>query len=72
MNMFELVPMVVVGMGLVAGVSLAIYSALPSAVLNLTASHGRYSGLGTADEPIDATPGNRPVAHVGSLQGHSA
>ena len=72
MNMFELASMVVVGMGLVAGVSLAIYSALPSAILNLTASHGRYSGLGTVDESIDVTSGTRPVAHVGSLQGHSA
>jgi len=72
MSMFVLIAMVSVGMGLVAGITLAIYGALPHTALQAAAEHGRYAGLGTPDDLVNDTPGNRPIAHAGSLQGQSA
>jgi hypothetical protein len=71
MSMFLLIAMAGVGMALVAGISFAIYAVLPVAAVE-AAEHGRYSGLGAQDDFVNQTPGNRPVAHAGELQGQTA
>jgi hypothetical protein len=72
MSIGETVVFALLGMAVIAGTSLSIYSMLPRAVLDLASEHGRYIGLGTRDRVIDNTSGNTPVANVGSLQGQSA
>jgi hypothetical protein len=71
MSMLLLIAMAGVGMGLVAAISLTIYAVLPHTALK-AAEHGRYAGLGTRDDFVNHTPGNRPIAQAGSLQGQSA
>ena len=68
----ELVMIALVGTTLFIGLSAAIYSALPTAVLEYATRHGRYVGLGKPDRLDDSTAGNAPISAVPVLQGQSA
>jgi hypothetical protein len=72
MQTYELVMIAVIGTTLFAGLSAALYSALPSAVLRYASRHGRYVGLGNPDRLDDSAAGNTPVTVVAGLQGQSA
>jgi hypothetical protein len=61
----------VLGVGLAAlAVPLALYALMPQKLLNLASDHGRYTGLGTAEQTSDVA-GNTPAVVIGSLQGHA-
>jgi hypothetical protein len=71
MNSGEMIGIALLGMAVIAGISLSIYASMPRAVMSFAAEHGRYKGLGNRDE-VNHTSGNTPVAGLGSLQGQSA
>jgi hypothetical protein len=61
----------VVGAALAAvAAPLAAYALMPRKLLNLASEHGRYAGLGTAEQTSGAAE-NAPAVVVGSLQGHA-
>jgi hypothetical protein len=47
METIGLVIFTVLGMALIAGLSVALYAALPKSALDFTSRHGRYAALGT-------------------------
>jgi hypothetical protein len=49
---------------------LAAYALMPKKLLNLASEHGRYAGLGTAEQTSGAAE-NAPAGVLGSLQGHA-
>ena len=56
MEVFGLVVLTLIGMALVAGVSVTLYAALPQSLLECAELHGRFRGL-QRDVPLpDATP----------------
>ena len=56
MQVFGLMVLTLIGMALVAGVSVALYAALPQSLLECAELHGRFRGL-QRDVPLpDATP----------------
>ena len=56
MEFFGLIVLTLIGMGLVAGVSVTLYAALPRSFLECAELHGRFRGL-QRDAPLpDATP----------------
>jgi hypothetical protein len=57
---------------LFVGLSVALYSALPVALLNYASRHGRYVGLGKPDRLDDSAAGNSPIIAMAALQGQSA
>lgn len=57
MQVFGLMVFTLIGMALVAGVSVALYAALPQSLLECAELHGRFRGLQRDDVPLpDATP----------------
>lgn len=71
MSMLVIAFMVVIGVGLAAGVSFALYAALPNDMLDLASHHGRYAGLGTS-ATIDGAAGATPIGTPTHLQGQTA
>jgi hypothetical protein len=71
MSTIGLIMLAIIGTTLVAGLSIAMYAALPEAMLDAATRHGRYVGLGTR-EVLDDTAGNAPISDTPSLQGQSA
>jgi hypothetical protein len=63
---------VMIAVTLFVGLSIALYSALPAALLNHASRHGRYAGLGKPDRPDDSAAGNAPIAAMATLQGQLA
>ena len=72
MQTYELVMIALIGTTVIVGLSAALYSALPAAVLEYASRHGRYLGLGMPRRLHDSTAGNKPVTAVAGLQGQSA
>jgi hypothetical protein len=72
MSMGLMIEMTLVGMGLIALLSFALYTLLPRAALDFATEHGRYAGLGIRDELVGPKSGNRPIVDVHPLQGHAA
>ena len=72
MQTYELVMIALIGTTLFAGLSAALYAALPSVVLGYASRHGRYVGLGKPERLDDSAAGNSPVSAVAGLQGQSA
>jgi hypothetical protein len=72
MQTYELVMIALIGTTVIAGLSAALYSSLPAAVLEYASRHGRYLGLGMPHRLHDSTTGNQPVTAVAGLQGQSA
>jgi hypothetical protein len=70
MQTYELVMIALIGTTLFVGLSAALYSALPVAVLSYASRHGRYVGLGKPERLDDSTAGNTPV--TAGLQGQTA
>jgi hypothetical protein len=61
----------VIAVGLAAVVvPFVVYALMPQKLLNLASDHGRYTGLGTAEQTNGAA-GNAPAVVIGSLQGHA-
>lgn len=71
MQTYELVMMALIGTTVFVGLSAAMYSALPAAVLEYASRHSRYIGLGLPKRLHDSTTGNQPVT-VAEYQGQSA
>jgi hypothetical protein len=71
MQTFILVIVTVIGMALIAGLSIAIHLMLPASILERAAPHGRHSGLGPSSRPRDAA-GGTPATRLGILHGQSA
>ena len=63
---------VMIAFTLFVGLSVALYSALPVALLNSASRHGRYVGLGKPDRLDDSAAGNSPIVAMAALQGQSA
>jgi hypothetical protein len=58
MQVFGLMVLTLIGMALVAGVSVALYASLPQSLLECAELHGRFRGL-QRDVPLpDGTPMN--------------
>jgi hypothetical protein len=58
MQVFGLMIFTLIGMALVAGVSVALYASLPQSLLECAELHGRFRGL-QRDVPLrDGTPMN--------------
>jgi hypothetical protein len=58
MQVFGLMVFTLIGMALVAGVSIALYASLPQSLLECAEFHGRFRGL-QRDVPLaDGTPMN--------------
>ena len=56
MQLFGLMVFTLIGMALVAGVSVALYASLPQSLLECAELHGRFGGL-QRDVPLpDGTP----------------
>lgn len=72
MQTYELVMIGLVGTAVFVGLSAALYSTLPAAVLEYASRHGRYLGLGTPIRLHDSTAGEKPVTAVAALQGQTA
>jgi hypothetical protein len=72
MQTYELVMIELIGTILFVGLSAALYTALPAAVLDFASRHGRYVGLGKPDRLDDSTAGNAPISALAGLQGQSA
>jgi hypothetical protein len=72
MQTYELVMIALIGTTLFVGLSVALYAALPAAVLDYASRHGRYVGLGKPNQLDDSTAGNTPVTIVAGLRGLSA
>jgi hypothetical protein len=66
-----LVISIVVGMTFFAGLSAMIYMALPASVMEETARHGRFSGLGARERTTGGTAGNARSTMRRALQGQS-
>ena len=56
MQLFGLMVLTLIGMVLVAGVSAALYAALPQSLLECAELHGRFRGLQREVSLPDATP----------------
>jgi hypothetical protein len=56
MQVFGLMVFTLIGMALVAGVSVAVYAALPQSLLEFAELHGRFRGLQRDVSLPDATP----------------
>jgi hypothetical protein len=56
MQVMGLMVLTLIGMGLVAAVSAALYAALPRAFLESAERHGRFHGLQQAQTLPDGTP----------------
>jgi hypothetical protein len=70
MQVFGLMVFTLIGMGLVAAVSVALYAALPGSFLEFAELHGRFRGL-QRDVPLpDATP--MDAMPEGALTGQAA
>jgi hypothetical protein len=63
---------VMIALTLFVGLSIALYSALPVALLNYASRHGRYVGLGKSDRLDDSAAGNSPIIAMAALRGQSA
>lgn len=61
MQTIGLVIMTVIGMALVAGLSMTLYMVLPQSVLECSAHHGRFAGLDTRERG-EPTPTGTPSA----------
>ena len=61
----------VIGVGLAAvALPVAVYALMPQKLLNLASNHGRYTGLGAAEQSNGAA-GNAAGVVIGSLQRHA-
>jgi hypothetical protein len=56
MQVFGLMVFTLIGMAVVAGVSVALYAALPQSLLECAELHGRFRGLQRDVSLPDATP----------------
>jgi hypothetical protein len=56
MQVFELMVFTVIGMGLIAGVSVALYASLPRSFLDCAELHGRFRGLQQDERLPSGTP----------------
>ncbi len=72
MQTYELVMIALIETTLFAGLSVALYAALPVAVLDYASRHGRYVGLGKPNRLDDSTAGNASGTIVAGLQRQSA
>jgi len=61
----------VLGMGLIGGLSLAMYSAWPQSMLERASRHGRFCSLGSPDQAVDSGTGKARAAAIDVLQGNS-
>ena len=70
MQLLGLMVFTLVGMGLIAGASVALYAALPRSFLEYAELHGRFRGL-QRDQPL---PNGTPVDSIpeGVLTGQTA
>jgi hypothetical protein len=71
MQTFGLVISIVVGMAFFAGLSAMLYMNLPASMMEVSARHGRFSGLGTRERMPGGTAGNARASMRRSLQGQS-
>jgi hypothetical protein len=71
MQVTYLLVLSLIGMGLVAALSAALYAALPRKVLECAELHGRFRGLQEHDEQ---SPSGTPSAEIsrGTLSGQTA
>jgi hypothetical protein len=70
MEVIGLMIFTLIGMGLIAAVSVALYASLPRSFLECAEVHGRFRGL-QRDEPV---PSGTPTSSIpeGALSGQSA
>ena len=71
MQAIGLVISIVVGMTFFAGLSAMLYMTLPASILEESARHGRFSGLGARERTPGGTAGNAPARTRRALQGQS-
>jgi hypothetical protein len=62
---------IVVGMTFFAALSAMIYVALPASMMEESARHGRFSGLGARERTPGGTAGNARASIRRALQGQS-
>ena len=60
MQMIGLVTLFVAGMAAVTALSVALYAALPKAVLAYAERHGRFQGLRVQETLVDGTRADEP------------
>jgi hypothetical protein len=68
MQTFGLVILTVLGMTLIAGLSVGLYIVLPASMLERASHHGRRSGLGTRARLRTASAAAAGVTGVGRLR----
>lgn len=71
MQTIGIVISIVVGMTFFAGLSAMLYVTLPASILEESARHGRFSGLGARERTPGSTAGNAPASTHRTLQGQS-
>jgi hypothetical protein len=71
MQTLGLVISIVVGMTFFAGLSAMLYMALPASIMEESARHGRFSGLGARDYTPGGTAGNVRASTRRALLGQS-
>jgi hypothetical protein len=71
MQTIGLVISILVGMTFFAGLSAMIYMALPASIMEESARHGRFSGLGARERTTGGTAGNARATMRRTLQGQS-
>jgi hypothetical protein len=71
MQTLGLVISIVVGMTFFAGLSAMLYMTLPASMLEESARHGRFSGLGARERTPGNSAGNAPASSRRTLQGQS-
>jgi hypothetical protein len=67
MQTYGLVILTLIGMTLIAGLSIALYVVLPLSVLECASRHGRFAGLETRDEGDQGPTGDALVSDFDAL-----
>jgi hypothetical protein len=71
MQSIELVLSIVICMTFFAALSAMIYTVLPPSIMEESARHGRFSGLGARERTPGGTAGNARAGMRRALQGQS-